>query len=264
MFEEEEREFYSEEYRNLVDVEGHYLPQAARAFFEVELAPNAERLARAEKHLAPSSRCLEIGCAAGSFLYLLKQKCDDCVGIELHEAFSSFARNELGLTVFDRPVEEIEFPPGSIDAIFMWHVLEHFRDPSSFLKTLFRLLRKGGCLFLELPNVDDALLTLYRLESFSGFYYQPAHSYYFSRQTMARILKQAGFDYRIHMLQRYSALNHLHWIMQGKPQAKPAFKTRFPLSVLDRIYRTLLCALGRADTLFVVAQHPLGEGLATA
>jgi len=256
MSEEEERELYSEEYRNVPDVRGHYLPQTAREFFHVELRPNADRLVRVEKYLTPSSRCLEIGCAAGSFLHLLKKKCDDCAGIELHEAFSSFARNELGLTVLDRPIEKLGFPQASFDAIFMWHVLEHLRDPSGSLKTLLGILKRGGYLFLELPNVDDALLTLYGLKSYSGFYYQPAHSYYFSRRTMTGILEEAGFRYRIRMLQRYSILNHLNWIIRGKPQAKPAFKTHFPLSVVDQVYRTLLCALDRADTLFVIARRP--------
>jgi 2-polyprenyl-3-methyl-5-hydroxy-6-metoxy-1,4-benzoquinol methylase len=256
MSEEEEKELYSKEYRNVPDVPGHYLPQAADAFFRVELRPNAERLTRVEKYLAPSSRCLEIGCAAGSFLYLLKKKCSESAGIELDEAFSSFARNELGLTVFDRPIQELGFPPSSFDAIFIWHVLEHLRDPSGSLKVLLEILKRGGYLFLELPNVDDALLTLYKLGSYSSFYYQPAHSYYFSRKTMTRILEEAGFRYRIRMLQRYSILNHLSWIIRGKAQAKPAFKTHFPLSVVDQVYRTVLCALDRADTLFVIAQRP--------
>jgi len=254
----EQKEFYSDAYRNLQPVKGHYLPREASAFFHIELAPNAARLKRVEKYLAPSSRCLEIGSAAGSFLYLLRKKCSHCVGVEPHKLFSAFARNELRLTVFDRPVEELKFQPRSFDAIFMFHVLHQFRNPHSVLKAMSRTIKSGGYLFLELPNIEDALLTL--CKRYSSFYYQPAINYYFSRKSMARILEETGFHYHIRMLQRYSFLNHLNWIIRGKPQAKPSFKTFFPLSVFDKLYRTLLCGLGRADTLFVIAQRaPTGD-----
>lgn len=187
---EEERELYEEEYRNIADVEGHYLPQEAQRFFEVELNINRERLRRAARFLTPSMKILEIGCAAGSFLYCAKDKVAECAGIELHKAFASFVREKLGIKTYDLPLEDCAFPQESFDAIFLFHVLEHMRDPSEYLKLLHNLLRVGGYVFIELPSVEDALLTFYRLESFKGFYYQPAHSYYFSRQTLHLMLRK--------------------------------------------------------------------------
>ncbi len=254
MSEEEERKLYEEEYRDVADVEGHYLPQKAREFFEVELNANKERFQRVERFLTPQARILEIGCAAGSFLYQAKDKVSECIGIELDKAFSSFVRDELGIPTYDVPLEECEFLPESFDAIFLFHVLEHLRDPSNYLLLLRYILKKGGHVFIELPNIDDALLGLYRLKSFKAFYYQPAHSYYFSRRTLTRMLRKAGFHAKVSLLQRYSLLNHLNWVFWGKPQAKPAFRVGFPLLLLDLPYRGLLKLTGKADTLFAIGQ----------
>ena len=251
---EEEKKLYEEEYRNVPDVEGHYLPQEAEGFFETELNINAERFSRVAGVLTPEARILEIGCAAGSFLYCAKDKVAECIGVELHKAFASFVRHKLGIPTFDLPLEECDFPPESFDAIFLFHVLEHLRDPVNYLQLLHYLLKAGGYAFIELPNIDDALLTLYNLTSYQAFYYQPPHSYYFSRHTLSQLLKKAGFQPRVSMLQRYSLLNHLNWIFRGKPQAKPSLKIGFPLSLIDWPYRGLLRLTDKADTLFAVAQ----------
>lgn len=255
MSEEEERKLYEEEYRNIADVEGHYLPQKAQEFFEVELSANRERFQRVERFLTPQSSILEIGCAAGSFLYQAMDRVAECTGIELHRGFSSFVRDELGITVFDVPLEECEFPPESFDAVFLFHVLEHIRDPVNYLLLLHNILKKGGHVFIELPNVNDALLTLYKLNSYRAFYYQPAHSYYFTRQTLSQVLTKAGFRPKVSMLQRYSLLNHLNWVLRGKPQAKPSMHPGFPVLLLDWPYRGLLRVMGKADTLFAVAER---------
>jgi 2-polyprenyl-3-methyl-5-hydroxy-6-metoxy-1,4-benzoquinol methylase len=254
MSEEEERALYEEEYRSIADVEDHFLPQKAREFFEAELNANKERLQRVERFLSPEARILEIGCAAGSFLYLAKAAVSECTGLELHKAYSRFVRDELGIPTYDVPLEECLFPSERFDAIFLFHVLEHLRDPGSYLVLLHSILRTGGSVFIELPNVDDALLTIYRLDSYRAFYYQPAHNYYFSRQTLSRMLREAGFRAKPGMMQRYGLSNHLNWVFRGKPQAQPAFKSGLPLLLLDYPYRGLLRLTGRADTLFAIAQ----------
>src|SRR5207247_2243429 len=176
--------------------------------------------------------------------------------------FSRFAREDLGIPVHDRPLEEIGFAPATFDRVFIWHTLEHLRDPQQFLRDVARILRPGGEVFIELPNVDDALLTVYRLRSFKAFYFQPAHSYYFSRATMRRALEQAGLRSDVRMLQRYSLVNHLNWIIHGRPQPDPSFAVSGPLVVADAVYRATLRSTGRADTLFALGRRsaPVGPG----
>jgi 2-polyprenyl-3-methyl-5-hydroxy-6-metoxy-1,4-benzoquinol methylase len=254
MTEQEEKILYEEEYRNIADVEGHYLPQKAREFYEIELNANKERLRRVVKFLGPQAKILEIGCAAGSFLNQAKDTGAECTGVELHKAFAAFVRTELGIKTYDIPLEECGFAPESFDAIFLFHVLEHIRQPGEYLLLLHQLLKKGGRVFIELPNVDDALVSVYKLKKYRAFYYQPAHSYYFSHRTLSRMLKKVGFQTKTIMLQRYSLLNHLNWIFRGRPQAKPSFNIGFPLSLLDWPYRSLLKLTGKADTLFMIGQ----------
>ena len=97
------------------------------------------------------------------------------------------------------------------------------------------------------------------MSSFKTFYFQPAHSYYFSRLTMRRALRQAGFRPDVSVLQRYSLGNHLNWIFHGRPQPKPTFSLPMPLTLVDDAYRAVLRMTGRADTLYAIgARLPSG------
>lgn len=252
---EEERRLYEKEYRDIEMVPGESTPRGARDFFESELAVSAQRVARVASHLRPADKALEIGSAAGSFLHLLRPRVAHVEGIEPHLEFSSFVRQELGIRVYDRPLEQLGFGDALYDRIFIWHTLEHLRNPPAFLREVRRLLRPGGEVFIELPNVDDALLTVYRLASFKAFYFQPAHSYYFSRATMRRALEQAGLRSDVRLMQRYSLANHVNWMRRGRPQATPTFALRAPFSLMDDVYRAVLRGTGRADTLFAVGRR---------
>jgi 2-polyprenyl-3-methyl-5-hydroxy-6-metoxy-1,4-benzoquinol methylase len=249
---EEEQRLYESEYRDIEMVPGEIAPHEARRFFEHELAPNEQRVARVAADLRATDVALEVGSAAGSFLHQLRPRVAHVEGIELHQGFSAFAREELGLVVHDRPLEQLALPAARFDKIFVWHTLEHLRDPVAFLRTAAPLLRPEGRLYIELPNVDDALLTVYRLPAFRAFYFQPAHSYYFSPPTMRAALERAGLRPDVRLMQRYSVLNHLSWIARGRPQPDPSYAVRGPLGLLDSVYRAALRATGRADTLFAI------------
>ena len=50
--------------------------------------------------------------------------------------------------------------------ITAFHVVEHLKDPISVLRQLAELLEENGKLVIEVPNSEDALLTLYESEVF--------------------------------------------------------------------------------------------------
>ena len=71
------------------------------------------------------------------------------------------------------------------------HVVEHIADPLDFLKLVFKLLKKGGTIYVEVPNY----------ESFSRKYSQqywyawetPRHLLMFSPKTISGLFEKAGF-----------------------------------------------------------------------
>lgn len=48
------------------------------------------------------------------------------------------------------------FPNENFDVIYSRHVLEHLMDPMSTLIEANRILKKGGILFIEVPNQFNA------------------------------------------------------------------------------------------------------------
>jgi SAM-dependent methyltransferase len=104
------------------------------------------------------------------------------------------------------------------DVITVFHVLEHIKDPRHFISLLADHLAENGKIIVEVPNADDALLSLYRNVPFSFFTYWSCHLYLFTRTTLTMLAKQAGLtvDY-VKQVQRYPLSNHLFWLACGKP-----------------------------------------------
>lgn len=103
----------------------------------------------------PQGSALEIGCGSGSFLGVLKHHGWQVAGIELSEAAAAVAKRELDIDVFVGPLQEAPFASASFDYVHMSHVIEHIPDPVGALRTVAQLLKPGGMLYIETPNVDS-------------------------------------------------------------------------------------------------------------
>ena len=69
-----------------------------------------------------------------------------------------------------------------------------------------------------MPNVEDALVKYWQVEAFDRFYWQKAHYFNYSHETLAMVLKMAGFaDVETVPVQRYDLSNHVHWLWKGEP-----------------------------------------------
>ena len=98
-------------------------------------------------------RALEIGCAEGRTLEVLRDRGWRAVGVEPSRALAGEARAR-GFKVLSSRVEELSLDAASIDLLVMFHVLEHLVDPVLVLGRLRALLRPAGALVLEVPAVE--------------------------------------------------------------------------------------------------------------
>ena len=68
-------------------------------------------------------------------------------------------------------------------------------------------------MILEVPNSDDALLTLYESKDFQNFTYWSQHLFLFNTKTMAELIEQTGLKLNgIKHIQRYPLSNHMYWL----------------------------------------------------
>jgi hypothetical protein len=115
------------------------------------------------------------------------------------------------------------------------------------------MLNPGGKLAVEVPNVDDALVRYYQVDAFDRFYWQKAHYFNYSHDTMELVMRRAGFaEVETIPEQRYDISNHVHWMLTGKPGGKGRYTDVFD-ERLNAEYARCLREHWYCDTVFAVA-----------
>jgi len=193
----------------------------SKEVFDVYMPFQQVRIDRIKDILHKDMRVLDIGASSGHFLTALKEHVGERVALEFNQKDGEFMRKELGITVYDTPIEQTDLPTKHFDLITIFQTLEHIEDPILFLKNVHSYLKPGGYLVIEVPNENEALYTIYHCEPYSDFNHKEAHLFYYTPKTLEKILTKTGFSGDIQSIQRVNFLNHLHWMYTGKPQTGP-------------------------------------------
>ncbi|HEY7151406.1 MAG TPA: class I SAM-dependent methyltransferase [Solirubrobacterales bacterium] len=150
------------------------------------------------------SRVLEVGAGDGSFVLRLASAGLQARGIEPSEAAAQ-AAGERGAPVERSTVEELELEPESLDAVVVWHVLEHLHDPAGAVARLAGWVRPGGRVIVACPNLASLQA---RLGGDRWFHQDvPRHETHFTAAGLASLLERSGLR-----LQRIS-----HLIVEQNP-----------------------------------------------
>ncbi len=202
----------------------------------------------------PERKILDFGCGAGGFLMRARHKAKVAIGVELEERLQWYF-NRNGLRVYPG-LDDLEKSEAEFDLITLFHVMEHLADPRDILRRLALCLDDDGEMIVEVPNADDALLTLYECEAFAGFTYWSCHLFLFSNRTLPLLVEQAGLRLNyIRQVQRYPLSNHLYWLAKGRPGGHQVWDF-LDSAALSASYEKELAAIGRCDTLIMSVSKP--------
>ncbi|HEV2785625.1 MAG TPA: class I SAM-dependent methyltransferase [Solirubrobacteraceae bacterium] len=167
--------------------------QTYAAFGNGAIAAHAERL------LPPRGSVLDVGCASGGLLALLRPLAGHLAGLELSQTAASAAA-QIGDQVVCGALEDPDLPfdPGSFDLVVLADVLEHLADPAAGLARAVGWCRPGGAVLVSVPNVAhwQARLTLLRgrwPQADSGTF-DAGHLRWFTRDSLRALLEQAGLN----------------------------------------------------------------------
>ena len=205
------------------------------------------RLEYIKPYLSASASILEIGCSSGFMLYPFLKKGHDCIGIEPSGVFGDYVKKR-GIKVYDSLKKLIYKKKKKFNLIFHFFVLEHISDPIKFLKDQLLILKKGGKIIFEIPNVAEPLHSLYKIPAFENFYWSIAHHWYFSEKSLKFLLSKIGKPYKIILDQRYDLSNHMIWARDGKPGGMGYFK-KILGSDVESNYKKSLIKSRTCDTL---------------
>lgn len=117
---------------------------------------------------------LDVGCGTGEFLLSFDRSKWDLFGID-PTPYAVEKAKQKGLNVFLKDIEGLRFSKGTFDLICIISVLEHVYSPKGTLIKIRNLLKPGGYLFLEVPNIletGDGVSELNTSEHLSHFSYR--------------------------------------------------------------------------------------------
>jgi SAM-dependent methyltransferase len=181
--------YYPDNYEPFLKVNPKAMKSLQRWFLNYGLRKRATPILRHKER----GRVLDIGCATGQYLDYIKSHSHwEVFGVELDKSAAEFARQEFGLNVHLGDVASAHFPDGYFDVVTLWDVLEHLFDPFETLAEIRRILKLDGLLLVRVPITNSVDARLF------GQYWAgldvPRHFHVYSRETLFRLLVEAGFQ----------------------------------------------------------------------
>jgi 2-polyprenyl-3-methyl-5-hydroxy-6-metoxy-1,4-benzoquinol methylase len=141
-----------------------------------------------------SPHILDIGCGAGQLLYAAQQRDWLIHGSELSETAAQAASQRLHESIYHGDFREMGLKQNSLDIISMKSVVEHLLAPIDFLRDSVSLLKSGGILYFNVPNIKSWEYRYAELtrQVWRGFIIE--HLYYFDATLIERILFDLGVE----------------------------------------------------------------------
>src|SRR5882672_3970790 len=170
--------------------------------------------------LSASTQVLDVGCGRGELLGLLKRK-RGCagVGVDFNPEVVEMVRKELGLSVLSGTLRDVACEAESADLITMTEYLEHEAEPRPVIEEARRLVKPGGFLAIEVPDITGPPGRWFR-ESWWQID-APRHLTFFSPATLRSLLEASGFEvvrvnrYGMLTSMGYSLLQAMHCYYAG-------------------------------------------------
>ncbi len=171
------------------EIGGGYMP-AMQAKWNSK-ARRSRRRAKWLKSRMTGIRVLDVGSNVGLFCAKAKEIGLDPTGIEISRDLARQSSDLFPDITFHCTSLEAYAGAGDFDGIYCSEVIEHTIDPLSFAQGLFRLLRRGGVLYLTTPDLAEYVARDGAPNRDLG---APDHKLYFTRRNIETFFKRVGFS----------------------------------------------------------------------
>lgn len=136
---------------------------------------------------------LDVGCGNGDFLALAQDAGFKAIGLDVSSAAVRMCR-ERGLSAEAGNFLTLSLPQA--DAVTMWDVIEHVRDPAAFFARASELLRPGGFLVVKTPAVSSLSFRVVRFvpRASGALLHSPSHIEFFSEPSIRLAAREVGLE----------------------------------------------------------------------
>jgi SAM-dependent methyltransferase len=166
-------------------------PRGAGIAAPILRAFDRRRLRMLRSVAPPPGRLLDVGAGRGRFVAAAAAAGYEASGIEPAPARAA-AADQLGARVAVATAEDAEIADGSLDAISLWHVLEHTEEPLAALERMAGWLRPGGAIVIGVPNLASLQA---RLGGPRWFHFDlPRHRTHFTPAGLEALVHTAGLE----------------------------------------------------------------------
>ncbi len=135
---------------------------------------------------------LDIGCGPGKVLKVAKDHGWRAVGLEISHWSAEMGKKE-GLEILEGTIQDAAFPDEEFDIISMFDVLEHLPSPKDYVREIYRILKPGGVVVAETPNIEGFFASHWYKEQ-SELVKPHAHICLYSPETVKRLFRSAPFS----------------------------------------------------------------------
>lgn len=157
---------------------------------EGRVIPFRDILRRINQVGPDSGTLLDIGAATGILMHEAKSKGWQVSGVEPSLWAVAEAQKRYALDIVAGTLESGRFESESFDVVTLLDVIEHVPAPRSLLVEIHRILKPSGLLVLSTPNIGSIIA---RILGPKWWHIRRAHQYYFTWQTIRRLLAETGF-----------------------------------------------------------------------
>lgn len=205
---ESTKQFYSTDYRK--QYKGAFQPKLKHCYRETHRA--IDRVSRFLTVYKDGMKVLDIGAGAGFFAYVLQKKGIQIDGIEPNQDYSEYAQSHLRLYAIKTGFLQDIVANNQYDLITINHVFEHLPSPRPALDHMNKLLKNGGYIILEVPNIEADYHAPNKV-------FHVGHLYWYNPNTIRALALQHGF--KIEDMYIINGTKHINLILKkcNKSQA---------------------------------------------
>jgi SAM-dependent methyltransferase len=142
------------------------------------------------RHVGSGGCLLEVGCAYGFFLELIREEYPGSLGVDVFSAGVAHARAQ-GLQALEGDLLSLHFDR-RFDGVCLWDTIEHLPNPSKVIERSAELLEPGGHLFLTTGDFGALLPRLQGLKWRQ--IHPPTHLFYFTRPSFRELCGRVGLE----------------------------------------------------------------------